>query len=211
MSKILKDRLAKLRDEGGFSNFSLATTLGFGKTYIDDFMTGRTASLSAKRLDKLAEHFGVTSAWLTGKTENRDGKATPEPSRSLPVMGTAAGSVLGAVQLSDAPVNYFRPPPGLIDVRDAYALYVLGDSMEPQYSARDPIFVNPHQPVRAGDIVVVQEERDGSIYAWIKKLTVFTEDEIVTEQYNPAGEVRFQRRFVVAVHRVLPMAEVLGL
>ena len=62
-----------------------------------------------------------------------------------------------------------------------------------------------------GDIVIIQEERDGAIYASVKEFIRKTDTELVALQYNPEAELRFKLKHVRTVHRVLPWRELLGI
>lgn len=102
--------------------------------------------------------------------------------------------------------------PGLRGARDAYALYVVGSSMEPRYRAGEVVFVHPHRPLRAGDICIVQttDFEDGDLRGWIKEFVRFTDKGALTRQYNPPAEVEFRRAAIKAMHRVLTPNEIVG-
>ncbi len=46
---------------------------------------------------------------------------------------------------------------------NAFALYVRGDSMEPEFSDGDIILVDPAEPARPGDYVVVRLEAEAEV------------------------------------------------
>lgn len=204
LTKRIDERIAAL----GTNRAQVSKDAGLNRTYLADLFAGKKKSVQHEKLRLIAEQLETTPDYLTGDSET---PSRPMQARTLPVMGTAAGSLTGAWQFTGEIIETFPVPPGLVGVRDAYALYVTGESMLPAFKPRDPVFVNPNHPVRSGDIVVIQEERDGDTYAWVKEFTRNDETHIVTRQYNPDGEVKFNRRYVISVHRVLPMAEVLGL
>ncbi len=138
--------------------------------------------------------------------------ASSEMPRDLPVLGTAAGSRSGAFQLDNVIIDYVRRPPGLIGAADVYAIYVVGDSMEPMIAAGELRFVHPHRPIHAGDVVVLQV-RDGEeapIQAYIKKLVKRGEDKVILRQFNPDVTLEFDARSVVALHKVLTMNDLFG-
>jgi phage repressor protein C with HTH and peptisase S24 domain len=97
-------------------------------------------------------------------------------------------------------------PPALLTVRDAYAVYVAGTSMEPRYRAGETVYVHPHLPVRAGDFVVVQLQptEDGEPPAgYIKEFVSFDERRLRLRQYNPKKFILFPADTVGAVHRIV--------
>ena len=131
--------------------------------------------------------------------------------RDLPIYGTAAGSVIGTFQIDDV-VDHARRPGPLVDT-PAYGLYVTGESMVPAFQPGDLVVLHPGRPVRIGDFVVVQTRNyeSGPVIAYIKKLVRVTGEKLFLQQYNPQAVVELDRRVVVSMHRVLTMAEVIGL
>lgn len=113
----------------------------------------------------------------------------------------------------DGDMGHVRRPPVLAGIKKAYAVYVIGESMEPKYRAGDLIFVNPARPPRPGDAVVIQI-RDGEhadIVAYVKVLERFDDRRVVCRQYNPDSTVEYPRHVVVAVHRVLDNNDLFGI
>lgn len=129
----------------------------------------------------------------------------------VPVLGTAAGSVVGAFVI-DGPIDWVKRPPALANAKNLYALYVAGESMVPRFSPGDLIFVSPDRPANSGDVVVIQTRTHESapIQSWIKILIQRREGEVVAQQINPSAEIRFRADQVVGVHRVLTMREMFG-
>ncbi|MEN0039845.1 MAG: S24 family peptidase [Pseudomonadota bacterium] len=207
MASRLKENARARRDELGITNAEVTRRGGFKRTFVYDFFKEEDPKPKTDNLQKLADALETTVAHLTGET---DRASVPSTARTLPVMGQAAGSIVGAQAMPDEPIAYHTVPAGLIGVRDAYALEIGGNSMFPAYKDRDKVYVAPHQPVRTGDVVIIQEERDGDVFASIKVFVKNEDDHILTEQYNPLGEVKFSRKYVIAVHRVLPWNEVIG-
>jgi len=89
----------------------------------------------------------------------------------IPVYGHALGGKDGGFILSGNQVSEVPVPPNLANVPDAYALYVVGESMEPRYFAGEIVFVNPRLPVCRGAFVVAQiskgdEEQPHAYVKW---------------------------------------------
>src|SRR5262249_62124083 len=97
------------------------------------------------------------------------------------------------------------PPPSLEGVPDAYAVYVVGDSMEPRYFAGEAVFVNPRLPVRRGDFVVAQVAADESEppHAYIKRFVAREARSLKLEQFNPRKTLEFPISRVISVHRII--------
>lgn len=151
---------------------------------------------------RYAKAYGVSEGWLlTG-----EGEAPPTP--QVPVMGMAAGSVVGEHTIESEPIDFVSCPPALENVRDAYAIYVRGTSMEPAHMEGDLRFVHPHKSPRAGDTVIIQQHvRDNYIQAFIKLYQKADERYLYTRQFNPEAAVEFEQRNVLACHKVLTINE----
>lgn len=134
--------------------------------------------------------------------------------RNLPIRGTAAGASgeFGAIQIEDSQVGYVRRPPGLQGSEEAYALYVVGDSMAPRFFEGHLLFVHPRQPARPGDDVVVQIKRGEheGVESFVKMLVRKSDTELVVEQYNPPRNITFDGNDVVSIHRIMPSHELVG-
>lgn len=170
--------------------------------------TGTEKGVSTRTIIALAKVLQSSPSWLLTGEED----AEPALERSLPVYGLAAGSLAGHTVMTSEPIEFAPCPPALTRVRDAYALMVTGSSMQPRYFAGDFIFIHPHRPVRPGDHAVIQVRRyaTAETETWIKRYRGETEKQVLVEQYNPPSNMNFDRKFVVAVHRVLTVNELLG-
>ena len=119
----------------------------------------------------------------------------------------------GAFQLEPGVIDYVRRAPGIMNARDVYALYVTGESMWPRFRDGELLYISASRPVRIGDDVVVciKPEREGDPErCFIKTLVRRHSDSIEVEQFNPVKRITFANDDIVRVHRVLTMADVLG-
>lgn len=139
--------------------------------------------------------------------------ATRELPKNVPVMGTAMGSLFDekfeGIEVFSDPIEYVRRPPSLMTVPDAYAIYVVGDSMYPMHSPGDLRFVHPHKQPRPGSTVIVQTrhwEHDPG-QAYIKIFRRRTATSIVLEQFNPSVTIEIPIKYVVSVHYVPDLTE----
>lgn len=107
--------------------------------------------------------------------------------RDLPVRGHAVGGQDGWFALNGDVLNMVGRPPALQGVREGFAVYVQGTSMEPRYFEGEIVYVDPTRPARKGAHVVVElhhPDRDTPI-AVIKRLVAKTPSKVVLAQYNP--------------------------
>lgn len=93
-----------------------------------------------------------------------------------------------------------KAPPSLIDVTGAYALYAGDGSMEPRYFEGDLVYVNPVQPPRLNDFVVVRLAAGG---LQIRRLIGRTDEKVTLERYNPASSEEVERGQILDLHRIL--------
>lgn len=222
--------LKRYRRAAHLTQKSVADALGVNRVSVTQWENG-SAKPNIERLGELAKLFGVpTDALLTGAplntvipTANIKNDVIPAnvelPSRQympqdVPVMGTAACNAdHGSFKLDASIIDYVRRPPGLLSTKDVYALYVEGDSMEPRFTAGDLVFVHPRKPVRIGDSVVVQiaKSENEPIEAMIAVLAKRTSHEVFLQKYNPNKVIHFDNKNIVAIHKILEMAELFGL
>lgn len=228
-----RDRVTRLVEELGVSMESVSRASGLDKTYLRKTLARDGAIPKLDNLEKLAATLRTTPDWLLGRTDDNAPGTTrtapaasevrpadiPVPPRNgmpadIPVMGTAAGSLLsGAFQLEGGVIDYVRRPPALAGARDIYALYIEGSSMEPRYFPGELVYVNPHKPPRLGDTVIVQEGNGEttSIAASIGVLHKRVNGTVILRKYNPVGaEITIQQNRISAIHRVLTPNELFG-
>ena len=157
--------------------------------------------------------------------------------RDLPISGLALGghgsgaSGPGAIcederfYFNGETVGFLRRPPGLFGAPNAFALYVIGDSMAPRYEAGDLIYLDPNRPVRDGDYVVIElhspnesnnlepgsgGEPKNAGPCYVKRLLRRRAETLVASQFNPAGELTFHNKNIRSIYRILTTSELLG-
>jgi phage repressor protein C with HTH and peptisase S24 domain len=223
MSQLLSDRIKQRLSALGMTMREASIKATGSAETIRAIVNGKSQNPRVDTLAKIAEVLETSPEWLTGRGDTPESpQVIPAPvtipqrmamPADVPVLGTAAGSLIGgAFQLEGGVIDYVRRPPALSGARDIYALYVEGTSMEPLFRPGGLIFVHPHKPPRIGDSVVVQirnGEHD-SIQASIGYLRARTALHVVLGKLNPASEVSLDRNTVVAIHRVLDMNELFG-
>lgn len=133
----------------------------------------------------------------------------PAPFESLapvPVYGYAAGSdeaakAGGELNLANGEVvDWVQRHPAQIGVRDAFAIYVFSDSMEPRYFRGELIFIHPGRPPEPNKDVVI-EMKNGDAY--IKRLLKMGDQKIRVRQFNPPLDADISSKDVKAVYTVI--------
>lgn len=120
----------------------------------------------------------------------------------IPVYGSAVGGLDGEFEMNGALLYEVVAPPVLNDVREAYAVQISGESMEPRYYDGELAYVNPNRRVGRGDFVVAQirTEIDGPLLAFVKRFVRHNAQELVLEQFNPPKQIKFKHEHVHSVH-----------
>jgi phage repressor protein C with HTH and peptisase S24 domain len=128
---------------------------------------------------------------------------------SLPLLGQTVGGPNGRFVLNGSEVGRVFTPPMLEGVEGAYAVRVYGTSMEPRYVAGETVWLNPHEPVRQGDDVVVQiltDEENGR-ESYIKKFLSQSAKVTRLWQHNPeegeTSELSFDSDRVFSIHKIV--------
>ena len=132
----------------------------------------------------------------------------------VPVYGTAVGGQDGDFELNGEVIDRVRRPPGITNARNAFALYVVGTSMEPRYDEGDLIFVHPGKPPVPGCDVVVElnaVDEFGRQKALLKTYRGKSPTKLLLSQLNPAGPIELPLEQVRQVLRVLRTNELLGI
>jgi phage repressor protein C with HTH and peptisase S24 domain len=127
----------------------------------------------------------------------------------IPVYGQAVGGKDGEFILNGNQVSEVLAPASLSSVPNAYAVYVVGDSMEPRYFAGETVFVNPRLPLSKGAFVVAQisSGEENVPHAYVKRFVSQDSRRLRLEQYNPKKVLEFPTSKVVSVHRIIMSGE----
>lgn len=203
---IVKD----LREKHGLSQSELARRVGVTPQAIQQLEDGKVRN--PRYLLPLAEVLGVPPAGLGEEAAARKGATTESPqihavtfgSKDLPVYASAQGGREGSMVVSYDPIEWRERPSILERVPDAFAMYVVNDSMEPRYRQGDLLLVHPRRPVRPGnDVLCVKISENREHLAMIKKLVRMNSKEVVLLQHNPRKEIVVPRGEVADLFRVM--------
>lgn len=118
----------------------------------------------------------------------------------IPIRSAGRGGTDQAMFLEDGPIGYTSRPSNLNGVRAAYAIYMVGDSMEPRYEPGWLLHVNPFKPPTRGRDVVVYKQGQAVL---IKQFVGWDGDTLVLRQLNPPETLRIPRADVVECHLIV--------
>lgn len=218
-------------DELGLNMREASMKLGKNHAYLQQFLErGVPRALPEDVREQLAALLGCTEGELRQRGGSPPDHFTPPrvreapeipPAQSLPrdipIRGTGRGDNdgNGDFTFNGEVAGYVRRPPGLAGVRNAFALYVQGDSMSPWREPGQLVYVHPDRPPRIGDHVIVEMRPDedgenGTV--WIKKLVSRAGDgSLVLRQYNPPNDrIRLKGERVLRIYRVMEWDELMG-
>jgi phage repressor protein C with HTH and peptisase S24 domain len=124
----------------------------------------------------------------------------PPRAEPIPIRSAARGGGEQEMFLEDGPIGYTQRPSNLVGVRGAYAIYMVGDSMEPRYQQGWLLHVNPFKPpTRGRDVVVYKSDKA----VLIKQFLRWEGDALILRQLNPERELRIARAEVGECHLVV--------
>jgi phage repressor protein C with HTH and peptisase S24 domain len=203
--------------KSGNSLARLSKDIGLNPTYFQQFIKkGSPINLPEDVRAAAAPILGVEESQLRGTPVKSRGKPSiPQNARlggtvpiaaTIPAYGHASGGRDGQFVLNGNKVGDIVAPPSLVAVPDAYAVYVVGESMAPRYLAGEVVFVNPRLPVRQGDFVVAQiaaEVEGDAPLAYVKRFVAMNAKSLRLSQLNPKKALEFPRQSVVSVHRII--------
>lgn len=132
-----------------------------------------------------------------------------ESNDRLKVLGMAECGPDGWSLWNGDVIDMVDRPANLRGVPGAYAVYVVGASMEPRYHPGELVHIHPGKPLTIGAYVLVQRRpKDGETpAAVIKRLIKRTGTKIVLEQFNPHKTFDIRADDIVSIHRVVGSGE----
>ena len=209
--RLIVSRVAEL----GLSLSELSLKVGKNHAYFQQFIKrgvptrlpedvrGREAEI-LKVDERLLKEAGLKSSPSAPKP-NAGYQGVVKITTWIPVYGHAVGGKDGEFILNGNQISDVLAPASLSSVPGAYAVYVVGDSMEPRYFAGEAVFVNPRLPVRVGDFVVAQIAADEGEppLAYVKRYVGQNDKSIRLEQLNPPKKLTFAADRLVSIHRIV--------
>jgi phage repressor protein C with HTH and peptisase S24 domain len=210
-------------ERAGMSQADLARHLGLAPSAISRMVKGerqmklleavQIASFLGISQDEVLRHAGANTeaAVPTGATVANAGRRGRPPrtmlapaiaprAEPIPIRSAGRGGGDQEMFLADGPIGYTARPANLGGVRGAYAIYMVGDSMEPRYEQGWLLHVNPFKPPTRGRDVVVYKTGQAVL---IKQFVRWDGDTLVLHQLNPPEDLRIPRDGVLECHLVV--------
>jgi len=186
------DAVRSAREEARLSQLDLARMAGVSQQLIAAIETGRTRS--TKFLPRIALALNkrpgeLDADWLPVEEQHHAASPASLGERDLPVFASAQGGE-GQIIVSPDPMEIIPRPSPVAGVREAYAVYITGESMIPEFEPGDLAIVNPHLPPIAGVTCIFYGETGGTAHATIKRLRRQTPDAWHVRQWNPPAGMK---------------------
>jgi phage repressor protein C with HTH and peptisase S24 domain len=226
MSTLAK-RLQETMERAGLTQAGLARKASsygtdVSQQVVQHLTSGRNTS--SKSLVPIAKALDVSVEWLTtgeggnfavkgGAANLRATKAARDQARDqerVPVLGMAECGPDGWSLWNGDIIDTIPRPMNLAGAPKAYAVYIVGDSMEPRYYSGELAHIHPGKPVTIGAFVLVQirPDHDGDTpKAVVKRLIKRSATKITLEQYNPPKKFDIKSDDIVSIHRVVGSGE----
>lgn len=208
-AKTLGQRVKERRTALGLSQPQLAKRVGgISQQAIQQLEKGGTS----RYLVDIARALGVTAEWLQdghGPAPAKPASTRAREPQKLRVLGMAECGPDGWSLWNGDVIDMIDRPASLDGVEQAYAVYVVGASMEPRYHPGEVVHIHPGKPVNVGSYVLVQRRaKNGDTpRAVIKRLVKRTPAKLTLEQFNPAKTFEIKAEDIVSVHRVVGSGE----
>jgi phage repressor protein C with HTH and peptisase S24 domain len=213
------NRLRELREGAGMTMQALAARIGTTAPQISKLEKGERR-LTLDWMNRLAAGLGVEPRALlpaigplevpaSGRLTLNEGLGVmrlppPDPRDLIPVRSAARGGDDQQMFLQDGPIDYIARPTSLARVRDAYAIYMIGDSMIPRFRQGQRLHVNPYKPPQAGAGVVVTKRDDVVL---IKEFVNRDGARLRLRQYNPDRIIDLALGEIRDIHTVVGLDE----
>jgi phage repressor protein C with HTH and peptisase S24 domain len=120
----------------------------------------------------------------------------------VPLYAAAEGGA-GALIIEREPIGSAKRPPILQGVKDGYAIYLVGESMVPEFEPGDTLFVNPRLPVLANTSCVFYSSKADEPRAMVKRYLGASDSEWHVRQYSPSKDFGLDREEWSTRHRIV--------
>lgn len=174
------NRIKLLREEKKIRQDELAKVLSISPSAVGMYERDEREPNDEITL-KLAEYFGVSTDYLLGKSDNRNGDV---PISKIPILGTVKAGYDWLAE--ENIVDYITLKENIPNVNEYYALRITGDSMLPLLAEGDLVIVHDQDDVESGQTAVVLINGEE---ATVKKV-VKTKEGIELHAMNPYYPVK---------------------
>jgi hypothetical protein len=203
MDDSVRQLIVREAEKRGESLAALSKKLGKNHAYLQQFVKRGTPTELPERVRRsLAGLLQIEEGELRGSAEL--GAPPPAAGYRPPqrILGASDLKVFAAVEggpgemvVSTDPIDLVPRPWYMGQVRDGFAVLVVGDSMVPAFEPGELAIVNPRlPPKRNDDVILISGEDEGEFRASIKRLINWDAKSWRLKQYNPAREFSWTKK-----------------
>ncbi|MDD3289081.1 MAG: LexA family transcriptional regulator [Alphaproteobacteria bacterium] len=162
------NRIRELRRQRNMTLQQLAESIGTSKSQIDKLEKG-ARRLTVEWMVRLSKPLCCNPGDLMGGISGFEiinfgsSSSFTRPESSLPVKSASESAKNKEIIITDEIIDRVPRPYYLSHAKDAYAIYMVGDSMSPMYRPRQLLFINPHKPPTPGCGVILTQT-DGRVF-----------------------------------------------
>lgn len=198
-------RIARARTARGLTQLDIAKHFSIERVSVTQWESGVTKP-EGDKLPGLADRLGIPLQWLmTGKGDPDVEPPKPgEPqrpisrdllvgARDLPVYGCAQGGDGDVIIVDNNPIEWVLRPEPLFNVPGGFAIYLVGDSMEPVYRQGDRVLIHPSLPAARGEDAMLVRQLPVGFHALVKRVVGWDREKWNLRQFNPAKDFSLPR------------------
>jgi phage repressor protein C with HTH and peptisase S24 domain len=211
-SKEIGQIVKAAREARGLSQAQLGALIGVKQASIFSIEAGDTKRSKflpeiIKELEIPPEHVGLPKDRPAPAPTTLPPVGDPYGARDFAIYSAAEGGP-GEVIRSEEPVDWWPRPIEVAQVKGAYGMYIVGESMEPEFEPGQVAVINPNLPLIAGKSYIFYAETDaGVVRATVKRLRKQTEDAWHVKQHNPPAGMKndftLSRKLWRVAHRIV--------
>lgn len=186
------------RTARGLSQPSLAKLVGISQQSMEAIENDRTKK--SRYLPKIAQVLEIQLNELDDSLREdtqiplKDFTKSLMGEKNFPVYASGEAGT-GALVVTTDPVDYVRRPAPLAEVKDAYGLIIVGESMVPELRPGDTALIHPHLPPSREDCCVFYaDDGNGTQRVLVKAFTRATATHWYVEQWNPPKKLTLDRQ-----------------
>lgn len=109
----------------------------------------------------------------------------------------------GSLIIERDSIGTVKRPPALQGVKDGYAIYLVGESMSPEFEPGDTLMVNPRLPGLSGSPCVFYTGSGDEPRAMVKRLVSSNQEVWRVQQFNPPKTFELSRAEWPTCHRIV--------
>jgi len=216
----VKHRLSSLIETRKVSLAPLAAKIGVSQSTLWNFIYGDTKNFS--KLQRLATELNISLDWIlsgdgvshgNGKVpanspghdgldgrDGLDGYSLRSLTSTIPILGRPSGAFDAVLMNPHEKIGEIERHPAQKNMKDAFAIYVVGEAMLPRYRPGELVYVAAMKPPAKGQDCIV-ELANGEGY--LREFIAHNGDGALCRTLNPAKEKKWLTADVKALHAVV--------